>query len=320
MSANSTQDPQIHVSVVIITHNPSLTDLQQLTPLFNAVGYVCLVDNASDPNIIEGMRQWIQGSSWTLIENKKNLGIGAALNQGAHASIEAGCTWCLTLDQDSKPHVDMLDQLLGNVSGEAIKQKTALVAPQIIDIDVGRRAPFLRKRWGPIYERRRCNNCDLDDVTTVITSGALLDLEIFQTLGGFREDFFIDYVDTEYCLRSLLQGFQIRAVCKAKLDHHLGKRSRWALGPMRLFPTHHPPERWYTLGRNRIAMLRLYAAKIPHWLSYEMVAAAYILLRMLLTEKQRLAKLRALWQGTLDGIRGLMGVPPWAAESEEGKP
>jgi hypothetical protein len=109
-------------------------------------------------------------------------------------------------------------------------------------------------------------------------------------------------------------------VCKAKLDHHLGNRSRWALGPMQLFPTHHPPERWYTLGRNRIAMLKTYGRKIPHWLTYELVATTFVILRMLLTETQRMKKLSALWHGTLDGFRGLMGAPPWAAESEEGIP
>ena len=308
-----------HVSVIIVTHNPALKELQQLSPLLRSAGHVCLVDNASDPAILQGISDWLEGSPWTLINNPRNLGIGKALNQGLQAAMDAGSTWALTLDQDSQPHVHMLEHLLRAASEPAPHKPIALVAPQIIDRDVNRRAPFLRKRWGFVYERVQCDGADLEFVTTAITSGALLNMEGFQQLGGFREDFFIDYVDTEYCLRAFLRGFQIRAACKAKLDHQLGSRSQWAFGPMQLYPTHHPPERWYTLGRNRIAMLKEYALKIPHWASYEIVATVYTILRMVLTEQERSAKLRALWQGTLDGFRGLMGVPPWARnQTQEG--
>ena len=61
------------------------------------------------------------------------------------------------------------------------------------------------------------------------------------------------------------------------------------------------------MSRNRIPMIRGYALRFPHWFTYEIVATAYILLRMLITEDQRLEKLKAFWRGTLDGLRGRMG-------------
>lgn len=45
----------------------------------------------------------------------------------------------------------------------------------------------------------------------------------------------------------------------------------------------------------------------PHWFSYDLVASAFITVRMLLAETQRGAKIRAILRGTLDGLAGRMG-------------
>ena len=79
------------------------------------------------------------------------------------------------------------------------------------------------------------------------------------------------------------------------------------LGFHKAYPTFHPPIRWYYISRNRVPMIRMYGLKFPHWLSFEIVSSIYIFFRMLLFEDHRLKKFKAIYYGTLDGVRGRMG-------------
>jgi rhamnosyltransferase len=150
----------------------------------------------------------------------------------------------------------------------------------------------------------------LEDITYVITSGSLFNLEAYKDIGPFRDDFFIDYVDTEYCLRARRCEYRILVACEARLEHRQGERQKRALAGSDHYPTFHPPVRWYYSSRNRIAMLHLYAFRFPHWLTYEIVASLYTMMKLILFEPQKLAKLRAFLLGTLDGLRGRMGKAP----------
>ncbi|OGO15689.1 MAG: hypothetical protein A2Z14_06550 [Chloroflexi bacterium RBG_16_48_8] len=124
-------------------------------------------------------------------------------------------------------------------------------------------------------------------------------------------------MDTEFCLRLLSHGYKIRVACDARLHHTFGNRKRKRWGPFTFYPTFHSPERWYTISRNRIQMIKSYGCHFPHWLSYELVATGYVLVRMLLTENDRLAKISALIKGTWDGFSGKLGRPSWALDETD---
>jgi hypothetical protein len=95
--------------------------------------------------------------------------------------------------------------------------------------------------------------------------------------------------------------------CKAYIDHRQGDRQKKVLLGSEHYPTFHSPQRWYFASRNRIQMLRRYALRFPHWFLYEVIASIYLFTKMLLFETQKTAKLRAVFRGTLDGLRGRMG-------------
>jgi rhamnosyltransferase len=141
----------------------------------------------------------------------------------------------------------------------------------------------------------------------VIASGALLPSEAIIVLGPFRDDYFIDYIDTEYCLRALTHGYRIVVAGNARLHHRLGQPRAARVGPFVLYPSMHPEQRWYYMARNRIPTLAAYGARVPHWLTFDLVHGAYRVLRMLLTEDARGTKLAAFFGGSWDGFRGRMG-------------
>jgi rhamnosyltransferase len=312
MAAISRSPKKKSICAIIITCNPSTPFNQRLPALLDQVQEIIIIDNGSESAFVTQLKNHAADQHIRVIYNNRNLGIARALNMSIKEAIGQGYPWVLTLDQDSQPHPDMVAELCSSYQRAPRKENIAIIAPQIIDSGLGRSAPFLRQRSRWRYERTPCLGDDLENVTTVISSGALINADIFETVGGFREDFFIDYVDTEYCLRALSMGYEIRAACPAKLDHRLGDRRRANIGPFALLPTFHPPDRWYTMARNRIPMIRKYAARFPHWLMYEIVASLYTLLRMLLTEDQRRKKVSAILKGSRDGLRNRLGTPPWA--------
>ncbi|MFA9407129.1 MAG: glycosyltransferase family 2 protein [Anaerolineales bacterium] len=308
--ANGKTPSRENIGAVIVTHQPSHGLESTLRSIIDHVGMVVVVDNDSRPEIRDWLQSLTAETDCTLLLNENNLGVAAGLNQGIRFVEDRGYAWVLMLDQDSKPALDMVEELCQGYARLINPDETAILAPRIIDASTGREAPFLTRAWGIFFRRVPCSPVVIDDITTAITSGALLRVAAFIDLDGYREDFFIDYVDTEFCLRLQVIGWRIAAICSASLHHRLGNRTRRKIGPILVFPTHHPPLRWYTIGRNRIQMLKTYAVRFPHWLTYEIVASAFITLRMLLTEKERIAKLRMLLRGTRDSLRGRMGPPP----------
>jgi rhamnosyltransferase len=204
----------------------------------------------------------------------------------------------------------MLRALLNARESAPAPDSIALIAPVLVDRTIEHRYRSLTARGRWFFRRTTCDKGVLEDVLMVLGSGTLHNVRVLEALGGFREDFFIDYLDTEYCLRARRAGHRILVACEARIQHRLGDRQRRNFGPINFLPTFHSPMRWYTISRNRIPMFRMYALRFPNWLFFELVSTLYILLRMLCFEDQRRLKLKALSRGTIDGLRRRMGPIP----------
>ena len=298
-----------NIGAVIVTHHPGHGLESMLQSIVGRVGKVVVVDNNSRPEVRDWLQSLTAETGCALLLNEQNLGVAAGLNQGIRFVADLGYAWVLMLDQDSKPAPDMVEELCQGYTRLINPDETAILAPRIVDASTDREAPFLTHSWGFFFRRVACSTALIDNITTAITSGTLLRVAAYVDLDGYREDFFIDYVDTEFCLRLQVNNWRLAAICPAILHHQLGKRTITRIGPVQAYPTHHSPLRWYTIGRNRVQILKTYAIRFPHWMTYELLASAFITLRMLLTEKERIAKLRSEFLGTLDGLRGRMGPP-----------
>ena len=294
------------VFAVVVAHNADRDFLRRLKKTAEQVSRVVVVDNAS---ISAGpLPSWVH-----LFRNSSNLGIGRALNQGFEIARREGARWVVALDQDSLPGDEMVPALLQAFENHPRRDELAIVAPRLTGGDVAVDARYVRRVGPGLFRRVPCSSDVVDDVTFAITSGSLLNLDACKQIGPFREDFFIDYVDTEYCLRAQMHGYRIAVACKAVLHHRLGARRHASLVGLDFYPTFHSPERWYYMGRNRIPMIRMYAWRFPHWFTYEAVASIHGFLRMLAFEDRRREKLIAVWKGTIDGLLGRLGPGPLGA-------
>ncbi len=302
--------PKETILGIIITFNPPIEFLSNLDALCKQVDRVLIVDNTSNADFSTYLTQELNNrdSIVEVIFNQLNLGVATALNQAFNWGIINGYDYAVVFDQDSTPDSNMIQELLlvyKNYRNN--KEKIAIVSPNIIDAQSNTPTRFLRKKNKFSFERVQCKQDFIDDVSLIITSGSLNDLSAYKEIGDFRDDFFIDYVDTEYCLRAKKFGFKILVACKANLLHRLGNQKLKRIGIFKVRPTFHSPLRWYYINRNRIIMHSLYAFRYPYWAIYDFMSGCYLMMKMLLFEDQKSRKIFAFFLGVVDGIFGRMG-------------
>lgn len=294
---------------IIVTFNPPNDLFSNINIFLEQLDHVVIVDNGSrsEKRLLLEQEASRRKSSLTIIFNDDNLGVATALNQGFQWGIDHSFDSVITFDQDSMPTPGMVQELLNTYNSHPNRESIAIVAPRIEAFHANIRARYLRARSSFLFERVSCKNFSIENVLIVITSGSIHNLNAYKKLGTFRDDFFVDYVDTEYCLRVKQHGYEIIVACHAVLKHRLGNQQTKYLGPFTLHPTFHSPLRWYYINRNRIAMLRQYALKFPPWLMYDLMAGCYALLKLLLFEDKKPEKLLAVILGIIDGFLGHMG-------------
>ncbi len=117
-----------------------------------------------------------------------------------------------------------------------------------------------------------------------------------------EEDFFIDYVDSEFCMTLITHGWKILLVKNAVLEHTLGNKQSHNFLGLEFVASHHFPERRFTIYRNRVCLLKKYLFRVPSFVIYDIAAAGYDLLRILLFDKNRARKLIQIVKGGLTGL------------------
>ncbi|MEW6167440.1 MAG: glycosyltransferase family 2 protein [Pseudomonadota bacterium] len=301
---NQPPEARSAVASVVVTFNPPGGLPERLAAALQQTDFVIVVDNgsATPPDLAAldaAFRDRIE-----LIDNGRNIGLAAALNRGINRAAARGAGFALLLDHDSTPLPGMVETLR---RAAAAHGRPAAAVPRVLYAhpDIQCRWPKSSRDGGLRFELVYASR--MHEPTTVdlaISSGMLLDIRLWQDVGGFDESLFIDLVDTEFCLRARRHGHDILAVPAAQLSHHLGQvTKRMLLGRIPVFPTHHHPLRHYYLSRNRVILARRFAQRFPGWFVYEMLGAAKLTLKVALYEPQRLQKLGSMLRGTFHGAR-----------------
>ena len=102
------------VAAVVVVFDPDDRFKQLLLSLVKQVNKIWIIDNQPNSvssNYIKG-GQFQQRNNIKLVENKKNVGLAAAQNQGIKLALEDGVDWILLLDQDSILDKDFVKNML----------------------------------------------------------------------------------------------------------------------------------------------------------------------------------------------------------------
>ena len=163
---------------------------------------------------------------------------------------------------------------------------------------VGIISPFHVTKSGHLPGSDQCQ-----DVMTPMTSGCLLNLRAYRAVGPFLDALFIDFVDNEYCLRLRKHGFLVLRANLARLNHSVGDTRKF--GPF--IATNHSPLRRYYKTRNRFLVFSRYLRDFPGHCLFDLVRLAKEIASIVLFEGEKFAKLRMIWLGFCDFLRGRYG-------------
>jgi len=280
-----------NVCAVVVAYFPDEDFEARLQTILPQVARLVVVDNTPDAVFLSTDMVAAWGERLHCIANHTNKGVAAALNQGLEYALQQGYPWLLTLDQDTLCYSSMV-ATLSNVY-ESCSPRPALIGSNYLDPRNNK--PKVPTQGGVCLEQK-----------TVITSGSLINAEIAISIGGFREDYFIDQVDHEFCLRVRAHNYRVVISRKPAMDHSVGGLGGARLPFLGVLPNH-PPLRKYYIARNSVVTVAKYWRREPGWCLIRSVRLLLGLFLMATLEKQRVAKVRAFAAGIMDGVHRSMG-------------
>lgn len=279
---------------IAVTYNPDATFLSALASLRLQVERIVVVDNRSSEAGREFVRETCAAFGAEVIDNRFNMGIGVALNQGIAAAMESeGCEWVLLLDQDSVPSEEMIVQMSAIFEGMPNREGVAIIGANFLERGLGqlgfRSVPSDKRDW--VYGR------------SMQTSGTLLSVEAYRRVGAMREDFFMYWIDVEYCLRIRALGMRIVISTQPLMAHATGQSSKRQFLGYSFESTNYPPNRHYYLVRNHVALVRTYCCVDPKWALSSIRQRSLMILQTFVFEPGRVERAKYVFLGLVDGMR-----------------
>jgi rhamnosyltransferase len=276
---------KIKLSAVVVTYYPNLSDL-----ILNIKQYIQYIDkliiweNTPDPEK-ESYKVVLPEYSDKIIYlgQSENKGMAYALNRCVEWSLDNGFSHILTMDQDS-------------YWGDFKYYKKKIIQYSI-DKSIG--------IFGPnVYTERSVRTFnEIEIVDDIITSGAVYDLNIFIKIGMFREDFFIDAVDIEFCCWASRYGFKTALLGDCYLKQQYGNSTTHYFFKKSLSTYNYPPIRLFRIVKNHIIL----------WIEYpelsrsqkKLILTEYNFIRIVkivLYESNKIKKIISIIKGTLYGL------------------
>ena len=273
---------------VVVLYRPGTEVLGHMGSYLDQVDVLYALDNSEEPDATL-VRSLECLPKVRYLANGQNLGVAAALNLGARMAIAEGRQWLLTMDQDSVATPGMVTKMLECVD-EAGVDRVGLVSPFHVQVGGALREPA-----------GRCV-----PVVTPMTSGSLVRLEAFEEVGPFLEELFIDQVDREFCLRLHMAGWSVVQAGEAKLSHRVGDVHFHRL-PVPMYTSNHPAVRRYYMTRNRFLVGNMYRDRFPDYRRAERREVFKDVVKIILHERRKCAKLRMMLRGYIDYRCGRLG-------------
>jgi GT2 family glycosyltransferase len=288
---------------LVVLFHPSDAHVSNLLRLAHLVENVVAVDNS--PVVNAQLHQHLQAAGIDIVPNFNKGGVAGAYNRGIERLIQKKCQVLFIFDQDSAVPDDYFTQMLDACL--TLDSPHFLVGPKILDINVNRYLPaHVVRRFGVTQIPITSQKSGLVSCSSVITSGSVMSAKTYRTLGPFREDYFIDHVDTEYSFRAVCKGVPVYINTSVVLTHEVGKRTDHKLLCFKLIQWNTGPQRQYYSARNCIHVSRRYGARFPLLVLINIITMQQIL-SIGLYERDKRKKFVAMMVGIIDGLRGRHG-------------
>lgn len=263
---------------MVCLYNPTKEMIKNVEKYIDALDKVYLIDNSN----IDNSKIIPKNKKIIYMPNHDNLGIAKALNIGAETAIKDGYKWLLTMDQDSKLTLDNLKKLEEFVENNNTK-KVGIVSP-----------------YHNVETHEIKKDTDVEKMTYVMTSGNLLNLEIYKKINGFKDWLFIDLVDTEYCLNLNKNGYEVLRLNNVIMEHNLGDTKVYKFLSKKFICNNHNAIRRYYMVRNMYYLNDLYGNDYKEFCQFLKRVQKAQIRYIILFEKDKINKLKMMYKGYKD--------------------
>ncbi|MCI1634766.1 glycosyltransferase [Bifidobacterium sp.] len=276
----------------IVTFNADLDLLMQSYRLAKkSICHFIIIDNGSH-NQQELTKSFLSLPKVLLILNEENRGVAHALNQIVQKSEQLGSKWVLLMDHDSllSPYLlaayhDLIPE---------VEKDVAIICPSVKSLH-GK--PFANLEKGSGHQI--INGLYLSTIERCITSGSCISILHCRDLGYFDEQLFIDEVDYEYAFRVHQSGLAIKRVDNICMLHEvIADDQIKQLHLLHKTIQYHDTslKRTYYRARNLT-----YLAKRHTGYRNSKSEISKAIIKIIIFERQKLARLRAVKRGITDG-------------------
>lgn len=290
-----------NVCAIIVSHNPDERLKANINKIILQDVHIVVIDNASTKNCVKLISAFKKNQNVTIIKNSINVGLATALNQGVRYAIEKKYKWVATFDQDSiitncyfKNMLEVFDVCSDN-------HTVAIIAPVYKD-----------QTTGNIQSFKDHNSIDANSlfsfITTTNTSGNLILVDVFKNIGLFRDDFIIDYIDKEFCLRCKQCGYNIVESNHTYLLHNVGNPRQHKLLWKTPISSNHTPLRRYYITRNRLIVYKKYFKLFPYWVLKDYCSMIREIIKVFVYERDKTKKILFICKGAKDAFLNRLGL------------
>lgn len=264
---------------VVVLYNPNEKIIENIDSYINYLDKLYIIDNS----LVSNQNKFGIYSNIEYIPNFKNEGIATALNEGAKKAIQEGYSYLLTMDQDSKFNEDSLKKMIDYICSDREKEKVAVYSP---------------------FHKTALNNTPIDVLIEkplmVMTSGNIINLNVYEQIKGFKDWMFIDCVDFDYCLNARRNGYEIIQLNNVILEHELGDFEEKKLFGKKYLCDNHSAFRRYYIVRNSMYIIHEYSKDYIKACQSIKGDLKYGLFIVLMFEKDKFNKLKNMIKGYFD--------------------
>lgn len=281
----------LKVAGMVTLYNPTDDDIKNILTYIDSIDVLYVIDNTEGSDNKDRLPK---NDKIEYIFNNNNIGVASALNLAAKKAKDDGYQWLLTNDQDTTFRKGVIDEMKKEISSRDTS-KIGIVTPwhntKLID-------PKPTEKF--------------DDPHDVMTSGNIINLDIWSKIGGFKDWLFIDGIDIEYCMNLHSNGYKILRINDLEIDHNLGDLFYKKIRGRLFLCTNHSAIRRYYIMRNYHYICDLYKNNSNETnYCYSLISQKHNMIGVLLFEKHKIKKIRMYIRGYKDYKKGIRGKYPY---------
>jgi rhamnosyltransferase len=248
---------------------------------------ILLFDNSEDSQSFE----IDNNKNIILIKSPKNVGVGGAHYTACKMAEAENFDFLLFLDQDSQLPADFISNMLsGFYRLKKLHANLCAVGPTWNDPELGKSLTrALKNKLRSLLKAPNLKH-------VLISSGMLIWVPTLKHIGYPKREYFIDLVDTEWCLRALYKKYEIVMLSNVHMLHRIGEVKKFR----KFFYQYEKPIRYYYSLRNSIFLFN--EKNISRSSKLFILISNLFKLRKIVFSPTPIESLAAAYQGLKDGF------------------